>query len=125
MRFRRNKKSKLSSCIDITQLVNLVFLLLVFLLLAMGVPLGLDGTHSIPRKEYPSEASMKLVVLPQNILIDGKNAKDQALGRLPRNRDIVILASKDIPYSRIAGVLDTLKESGHTRISLATKPSAH
>ena len=41
---------------------------------------------------------------------------------LPTDTDIVILADKNIPYFRVMAVLDTLRSSGHERISLATRP---
>jgi biopolymer transport protein ExbD len=122
MRFRRNKRLKDKSLIDITPLVNVIFLLLVFLLLATGVPLGLKQDTLIRQGEVPSGASMVLVVLPGTVVMDGKPLSDGILQGLPRNRDIVILASKETPYSRVISILDVLRTSGHTRISLATKP---
>ncbi len=122
MRFRRNKRLKNKSLIDITPLVNVIFLLLVFLLLATGVPLGLKQDTLIRQGEVPSGASMVLVVLPGIVVMDGKPLSDGILQGLPRNRDIVILASKETPYSRVISILDVLRTSGHTRISLATKP---
>jgi biopolymer transport protein ExbD len=122
MRFRRNKRLKNKSIIDITPLVNVVFLLLVFLLLAMGVPLGFKQNTMIGQREIPAISSMVVVVLPGKVVIDGKTVSDKILQGLPRNRDIVILASKEIPYSQVISILDVLRISGHTRLSLATKP---
>jgi biopolymer transport protein ExbD len=122
MRFRRNKRLKNKSIIDITPLVNVVFLLLVFLLLAMGVPLGFKQNTMIGQREIPAISSMVVVVLPGKVVIDGKTVSDKTLQGLPRNRDIVILASKEIPYSQVISILDVLRISGHTRLSLATKP---
>jgi biopolymer transport protein ExbD len=65
---------------------------------------------------------MVVVVLPGKVVIDGKPVSDGTLKGLPRNRDIVILASKEIPYSQVISILDVLRTSGHTRLSLATKP---
>lgn len=123
MKFRRNKRSKLSSFIDIGQLVNVIFLLMVFLILAMGVPLGLERSPQTPKKEAPASGSTAVVVLPGKILVNGQEANDQILKSLPQNRDIVVLASGDIPYSRVTRVLDVLKVSGHTMLSLTTRPA--
>jgi biopolymer transport protein ExbD len=122
MRFRRNKRLKSKSFIDITALVNGVFLLLVFLLLATGVPLGLKDGNLIGQGGISAGASMVVVVLPGKVVMDGKPVSHGALQGLPRNRDIVILASKEIPYSQVINILDVLRKSGHTRLSLATKP---
>jgi biopolymer transport protein ExbD len=121
MRFRRNIRLKNKSLIDIIPLVNVVFLLMVFLLLAMGVPLGLKHGTLIGQREIPAIGSMVVVVLPGKVVIDGKPVSDGTLQGLPRYRDIVILASKEIPYSRVISILDVLRTSGHTRLSLATK----
>ena len=122
MRFRRNKRLKNKSIIDITPLVNVAFLLLVFWLLATGVPLGLKQNAMIGQREIPAISSMVVVVLPGKVVIEGKPVSDGTLQGLPRNRDVVILASKEIPYSRVISILDVLRTSGHTRLSLATKP---
>ena len=122
MRFRPNKRLKDKSIIDIIPLVNVVFLLLVFWLLAMGVPLGLKQNPTIGQREIPAIGSMVVVVLPGKVVIDGKPVSDGTLKGLPRNRDFVVLASNEIPYSRMISILDILRTSGHTRLSLATKP---
>jgi biopolymer transport protein ExbD len=122
MRFRRNKRLKNKSLIDITPLVNVAFLLLVFWLLAMGVPLGLKQSTLIGQREIPAISSMVVVVLPGKVVMDGKPVSEGTLQGLPRNRDIVILASKEIPYSQVISILEILRASGHTRLSLATKP---
>jgi biopolymer transport protein ExbD len=121
MRFRRNKRLKDKSIIDITSLVNVVFLLLVFWLLAMAVPLGLNQNTPTGPREIPAVDSMVVAVLPGKVVMNGKPVNENTLKGLPRNRDIVILASKEIPYSQVISILDVLRASGHTRISLATK----
>jgi hypothetical protein len=83
MRFRRNKRLKNKSIIDITPLVNVVFLLLVFLLLAMGVPLGFKQNTMIGQREIPAISSMVVVVLPGKVVIDGKTVSDKILQGLP------------------------------------------
>jgi biopolymer transport protein ExbD len=65
---------------------------------------------------------MTVVVMPEQITIDGKPAAQQTLAALPRDRDIVILASRNIPYFKMIEILDVLRASGHTRLSLATRP---
>jgi biopolymer transport protein ExbD len=122
MRFHRNKGFRKKSIIDITLLVNIVFLLLIFLLLAMGVPLGLNQNTPGVQRGIPAIGSMDVMVLPGKVLINGKPVNNETLQTLPRNRDIIILASKEIPYSRVIGILDVLRTSGHTRLSLVTKP---
>jgi biopolymer transport protein ExbD len=123
MKFRRNKGSKLSSFIDISQLVSVIFLLLVFSILAMGVPLGLERSPETPKRETHASGTTNVLVLKGKILVNGHESDDQALKAIPSHRDIVVLASGDIPYSRVTRVLDVLKVSGHTRLSLTTRPA--
>jgi biopolymer transport protein ExbD len=122
MRFRRNKRLKDKSLVDITHLVNVVFLLLVFLLLAVGVPLGLNQGSLIGQGKISAGSSAVVVVLPGKVVMDGKPINGGTLEGLPHNMDIVILASKEVPYLRVMSILDILRTSGHTRLSLATKP---
>jgi len=121
MRFRQSKKSKISSVIDMAQLVNIVFLLLVFILLALGVPLGVGGDMDDAQRRTPQAGTATVVVLPGKVLMNGNQADTQDIRKLPKNVEIVVLAFKDTPYSQVAGVLDILRGSGHARISLATK----
>ncbi len=63
-----------------------------------------------------------VIVLPDGIVVDGGVARDasSALTGLPKDRQVVVMASRDIGYARVMEVLDTLRVSGHPRISLAT-----
>jgi biopolymer transport protein ExbD len=126
MRFRRNKSQRRISVIETTPLVNVVFLLLIFFLLSMGLPLRLNEVNHpssmIGSWGTPTSNSVTVVVLPEQIILNGKPVSEQTLSELPRNRDITILASRDIPYFKVINVLDVLRTSGHTRLSLATKP---
>jgi biopolymer transport protein ExbD len=126
MRFRRNKSHRRISVIETMPLVNVVFLLLIFFLLSMGLPLRLNEVNHpssmIGSLGTPTSNFVTVAVMPEQIILNGKPVSKQTLSELPRNRDIVILASRDIPYFKVIDVLDVLRTSGHTRLSLATKP---
>jgi biopolymer transport protein ExbD len=125
MRFRRNKKNRIISVLDTTPLVNVVYLLLIFFLLSTGLPLRISESNlliSMSGSGGTTAGSITIVILPEQIIIDGKPASEQGLAGLPRDRDIVILASRDITYIKVITILDVLRVSGHTRLSLATKP---
>jgi biopolymer transport protein ExbD len=121
MRFRRNKQFITLSVIDTTLVVNVVFLILI-LLLSMKLPIGETLHVAGGAIGMPAAGSTTIVVLPESVVIDGKQANDQSLKGLPRNRDFIIQASRVIPYSKVLSVLDAMRASGHTRLSLATKP---
>jgi len=125
MRFRRNKKNRVISVLDTTPLVNVVYLLLIFFLLSMGLPLRTserDLLTSMSGRVGTTAGSMTVAILPEQIIIDGRPVSEQTLAGLPRDRDIVIMASRDIAYIKVITILDVLRASGHTRLSLTTKP---
>ncbi|HVN72548.1 MAG TPA: biopolymer transporter ExbD [Desulfomonilia bacterium] len=123
MRFRQNKKNKTRFYIDTTPLVNVVLLLLIFFLFSMGVSRGLNQGSTTGKTGFPSTKPVAVVISPGQVVINGRPLDEQALKNLPRNRDIIITATKDIPYVKVMNILDALRTSGHTRISLATKPT--
>ncbi|MGC9323191.1 MAG: ExbD/TolR family protein [Desulfomonilia bacterium] len=123
MRFRR-KRDKNISAMDITPLVDVVFLLLIFFMLSIGSPLKLSDIR-LPGSSSGDglvQEAIALAITPEGITVDRKTTTIQDLSALPRDRDIVILASREIPYFRVVEVLDALRSSRHTRVSLATKP---
>ncbi|MBN2298967.1 MAG: biopolymer transporter ExbD [Deltaproteobacteria bacterium] len=123
MKFRR-KRDKSISAIDITPLVDVVFLLLIFFMLSLGSPLKISEVN-LPESssgDTLSKQAITVVISPETILIDGQNSGQDALTRLPLDQDIIVLAYRDIPYFRVIQVLDILRTSEHERISLATKP---
>ncbi len=123
MKFRR-KRDKNISAIDITPLVDVVFLLLIFFMLSLGSPLNISEVLLPESKSGESLAkkAISVVILPEQLLIDGQAAMQESLSTLPFDQDIVVLAYRDIPYFRVIQVLDELRQSKHERISLATKP---
>ena len=124
MKFRKKKKNKTSSPLYIVPLVNLVFLLLVFLLVTLTSPFKTDkASLSGPINSIRSAANpVNVVVLPEKVVIDGKPGAAPTLSMLPRDKDIIITASREIPYFKVIDILDILRSSGHTRLSIATKP---
>lgn len=123
MRFRKTRDKNISA-IDITPLVDVVFLLLIFFMLSLGSPLKISEVN-LPEStsgEALSKQAITVVISAENILVDGQISQQESLKTLPFDQDIVVLAYRDIPYYRVIQVLDTLRSSKHERISLATKP---
>jgi biopolymer transport protein ExbD len=123
MKFRK-KRDKNISAIDITPLVDVVFLLLIFFMLSLGSPIKLSEVN-LPESnsgDTLTKQAITVVISLENILIDGQSVKEDVLTTLPFDQDIIVLAYRDIPYFRVITVLDILRTSGHERISLATKP---
>ena len=123
MKFRRNRDKSISA-IDITPLVDVVFLLLIFFMLSLGSPLKISEVNLPESKSGAtlSKQAITVVISSQSIFINGKPSGKESLASLAFDQDIIVLAGKDIPYFQVIDVLDMLRTSGHERISLATKP---
>jgi biopolymer transport protein ExbD len=123
MRFRHRKDRGISA-IDITPLVDVVFLLLIFFMLSLGSPLKIsqvDLPESVSGDGLAREA-VTVAIRSGGLLIDGREAGRDMLASLPAEKDIVILADKSVAYFEVITILDALRSSGHERISLATRP---
>lgn len=125
MRFRKLRRDRRISVLDVTPLVDVVFLLQIFFLLTLGSPLVLsevDLPATISGKSVVADTST-VIVMKDALIVDGKRVTDtRVVNTLPRNRQVVVMAPKDIVYARVMEVLDSLRTSGHLRISLATRP---
>ncbi|HPW68141.1 MAG: biopolymer transporter ExbD [Deltaproteobacteria bacterium] len=123
MKFRR-KRDKNISAIDITPLVDVVFLLLIFFMLSLGSPLKLNQV-SVPESKSGDSMTQEAITVAlsdRGLFIDGTLSGEEMLDLLPTDTDIIILADRSIPYFRVMAVLDALRSSGHERICLATRP---
>jgi biopolymer transport protein ExbD len=123
MKFRRNK-DKTISYIDMTALVDMVVVVLIFFMYTSAspvktTPVNLPGSNS---GDALTQEAVLVAISQNGILINGRNSQESDLKALPKDKDIVIMAPKDIQYFRVITMLDILKSSGHQRISLATKP---
>ena len=123
MKFRRARDKNISA-IDITPLVDVVFLLLTIYMLSIGSPLKLSEVNIPESKSWdsPVKDAITVAVSASGLFIDGRVSPESMLALLPTDKDIIILADKGIPYFQVITVLDALRSSGHERISLATKP---
>jgi biopolymer transport protein ExbD len=124
MRFRRNKDKTSISYIDMTALVDLVVVVLIFFMYSATAPIKANQV-TLPETnsgDMPTREAITVVVAPPNLVINGHDAREDELKALPKDKDIIILAPKDIPYAKVMATLDALKMSGHDKVSLATKP---
>lgn len=125
MRFRKRKpNSRNTSGFDVTPLVDVMFLLQIFFLLTLGSSLNISEV-SLPGSNSGTalaKEAITVTVSSKGLSINGRSSKEGDLEKLPPDKDIVILAAKDIPYVKVVSALDTLRSSGHGRVCLATKP---
>jgi biopolymer transport protein ExbD len=124
MRFRRNKDKTSISYIDMTALVDMVVVILIFFMYSATAPLKTNQVN-LPETnsgDTLTKEAFAVTITHDALLINGHPVREDELKALPRDKDIIILGPKDIPYERVIVTLDVLKSSGHDRVSLATKP---
>lgn len=124
MQFRKRKRGLSSAAFDVTPLVDIMFLMQIFFLLTLGTPLKINPVN-LPEAsggDSLTREAVTVTVTPGELLINGNAAREDELKTLPKDKDIIVLAPKDIAYFRVVSMLDILKSSGHGRVSLATKP---
>ncbi|MEA2101951.1 MAG: biopolymer transporter ExbD [Thermodesulfobacteriota bacterium] len=123
MRFRP-KKDRKQSALDITPLVDVVFLLLIFFMLSFGSPIS-GSQVDLPESTTGMPLDMGfscITITKEKIMLDSQEATLPMLVSIDKENDVVILAHRDVSYSRLIEVLDVLRSSDHRRISLGTKP---
>ncbi len=124
MLFRKRQRNRNIAAFEVTPLVDIIFLIQIFFLLTLGSPLKISEVN-LPTAKSGNAVTKEVITVAisqKGLLINGIYSQESELRTLPADRDIVILAPKDIPYIKVIGLLDILKTSGHERISLATKP---
>ncbi len=113
------------SSIEITPLVDIVFLLLIFFLLTASF------TYPTMRLNLPQSKSAKtayhradyIITISRAglILINNKPSDLKTIGKIPRGSSVLILEDTRGPYGRFVEVLDELRLKGVEKITLATK----
>ncbi|MCK9264274.1 MAG: biopolymer transporter ExbD [Desulfomonilia bacterium] len=127
IRHKPKKNSDFMS-IEMTPLVDVVFLLLIFFLLTTSY---INPSMDLNLPEAKT-SQINDHVDPYTIAIaqDGSFTINQApavlgdIAKIPSGSDVLVLEDKAGPFGVFIGVLDTLRENGHTKISIVTDEKA-
>jgi biopolymer transport protein ExbD/biopolymer transport protein TolR len=118
--------------INVTPLVDVVLvLLIIFMITAPVLQSGIDV--SVPKTRTVKEITQQRLVLTINrdqqiflgdqpVNIHELVAKLQAQGKDPEHRTIYLRADEMVPFGVFATVMDEVKQSGITNISVVTQP---
>jgi biopolymer transport protein ExbD/biopolymer transport protein TolR len=118
--------------INITPLVDVVLvLLIIFMVTAPVLQSGIEV--SVPKTRTVKEITEERVVITINkdqrvfmgndaVNINEIAAKLRQKIRDPRNQSIFIRADENVPFGAFATVMDSVKQSGITNISIVTQP---
>jgi biopolymer transport protein ExbD/biopolymer transport protein TolR len=118
--------------INVTPLVDVVLvLLIIFMITAPVLQSGIDV--SVPKTRTVKEITQQRLVLTINrdqqvflgdqpVNIHELAAKLQAQGKDPEHQTIYLRADEMVPFGVFATVMDEVKQSGITNISVVTQP---
>ncbi len=130
MRF--STRAKKSAAINVTSLIDVVFLLLIFVMVSAKFETDKGITVDLPQgqsSEVPKEEVQVLTIKPDGELFFEKDkiSFDQLAGCIEKMRKdlkdpvIVINADKSTPYEYVARATDIIKEAGQTKFNLRLK----
>lgn len=123
MRIREAKK-KLISDINLSPILDLSLMLVIFLAVTTEFISGGEIKVQVPKGGAAVVTSRKVVKITMDkwgkIYYAGKVYSDpvKLVKNLPHNRPIFIKADKDTPYLYVFTLLDTLRKSGIKKVSL-------
>ena len=123
----RRRKSRRFADIDITPLIDVLFMLIIFFVLTATFIQGkLDIDLPSGKGETPDVKSTLTLTVERSgtIFWEGVRISEGELPELARgarNREILIAGDKNAPYGRIAEVLSILRKEGITSAGLLTE----
>ena len=121
----RRRKSRRFADIDITPLIDVLFMLIIFFVLTATFIQGkLDIDLPSGKGETPDVKSTLTLTVERDgtIFWEGVRISEGELPELARGaREILIAGDKNAPYGRIAEVLSILRKEGITSAGLLTE----
>ncbi|MCF6200952.1 MAG: biopolymer transporter ExbD [Hydrogenimonas sp.] len=122
-----------SLTLDMTPLVDVVFLLLIFFLvtsvfkkeelaLLLNLPSGKEGEQMVEKKEVSIELSKSSVALNGKI-VDFKKLEVYISDVKDKKRPVTLRIDKDVPYGRIMELFNLLKKYNLNNLALIEQKS--
>lgn len=118
--------------INITPLVDVVLvLLIIFMVTAPVIQSGIDV--SVPKTRTVKEITQERLVITinkdQRVFLGNDAININEIGsrirqkiRDPRNQSVFVRADENVPFGAFATVMDAVKQSGITNVSIVTQP---
>src|SRR6201981_1213486 len=120
------------SDINVTPLVDVVLVLLIIFMvtapvLQSGIEVNVPKTRTV--KEITEERMVITINKEQRVFLGNDPININEIGnklrqkvRDPQHQSIFVLAYKDVPFGAFATVMDAVKRSGITNVSIVTQP---
>jgi biopolymer transport protein TolR len=118
--------------INITPMVDVVLVLLIIFMvtapvLQSGIEVNVPKTRSV--KEITQERLVISINKEQRVFLGNDPININEIGeklrqkiRDPRNQSIFVRADEDVPFGAFATVMDAVKSSGISNVSIVTQP---
>jgi biopolymer transport protein TolR len=118
--------------INITPLVDVVLVLLIIFMvtapvLQSGIEVNVPKTRTV--KEITQERLVISINKEQRVFLGNEPVNINEIGaklrqkiRDPQNQSIFVRADEDVPFGAFATVMDAVKSSGITNVSIVTQP---
>jgi biopolymer transport protein ExbD len=107
---------------DLTSLIDVVFMLLIFLIVAAQFDRQGELDVALPRDDRASSTDTRLIVTVKAdaVLIGGVAvAGDPGIEAARRSSRVVLQADASVPYDKVFHVLSSLSKAGVTDVALA------
>jgi biopolymer transport protein ExbD len=131
-----SRKRAVEFRIDVTNLVDIAFLLIIFFTLSTSFAPSVKGGPGIsvdlPKanaKEIDTDKKTSILVLTKDNLtiLDGKSISQQEMetrlreiSQSAKDITLIIQADKTVPHGRVVSAMDTAKGVGIARLAIAT-----
>ena len=133
MGFRRRNTE--SPRVDLTPMVDVVFLLLIFFMISTtfietpGLTINLPKSSAQQVKNTPKElrvylrADGSIFLEQQPTDIDSLIVKLQAYGNNAAETTLLLMADKDVKHGNVVQIMDSAKAAGFIKLAIATEKS--
>lgn len=131
--FRRPKTGQDSPKVDLTPMVDVVFLLLIFFMISTtfvqtpGIEVNLPESSLKISEKKPDEVQV-FIDRTGSVFLDGQEVspdelaeKLSARGDDNRQATFVLMADKAVRHGLVVGVMDAAKEAGFINLAIATE----
>ncbi|MEN8152780.1 MAG: biopolymer transporter ExbD [Acidobacteriota bacterium] len=126
------KKREKKTVINITSLIDVLFLLLIFMMVSSsfieepGIKLNLPETKSVPsvkKSEYTLFVKENGNLFLNNKEISLENLENSLKNTVQEMKDesLILKGDKNIPYGKVVKIMDIVKKSGVKKLVISTR----